>query len=283
MNQDSSNSSSSSSISDASSVDFPSSPEYSSLTASSDESVDTDHQSAIEANSFPSFKIIGDNLDKTIRPRDMRHDHQTKSLHYFHMYAVRDRVNLRAASNAASLPDASVNLVAILPTRSDEERLRQNFAILIARVIKKLMQFFKTFGRGLEKHILHDEYTAMSQKSEVVNFAIYNQRTLHSIIFCCYIYQHFLSLLFKVPLGVLLKSEMCYEDMVGIMDHTHQYVPTLTKEYVYHDASTDSDVKVPIDDFHHILMGKVYNYEDRSVTVISTLIVNFTSLVIIIM
>ena len=70
---------------------------------------------------------------------------------------------------ASSLPSTSVNLTTILPTKSDEERLCQNFAILVARVLKKRMQFFKTFGRGLEKHVLHNEYTAMSQKSEVVN------------------------------------------------------------------------------------------------------------------
>ena len=32
---------------------------------------------------------------------------------------------------------------------------------------------------------------------------------------------HFL----QIPLGVLLKTETKYEDMVGIMDHLHQYVP----------------------------------------------------------
>ena len=34
------------------------------------------------------FKIVGDNLDKTIKPRDMRSNHQSQSLHYFNLYAA---------------------------------------------------------------------------------------------------------------------------------------------------------------------------------------------------
>ena len=43
-------------------------------------------------NSLKTYKIIGDNLDKNVKPsaRDMRSDHQTRSLHYYHAYAVRD-------------------------------------------------------------------------------------------------------------------------------------------------------------------------------------------------
>ena len=39
-------------------------------------------------------KIIGDNINKNVKPRFMRSDHQGKSLHYFHGYAVQDRFNL---------------------------------------------------------------------------------------------------------------------------------------------------------------------------------------------
>jgi len=36
------------------------------------------------------FKIVGDNIDKNVRPSFQRAQHQTKSLHYFNSYAVRD-------------------------------------------------------------------------------------------------------------------------------------------------------------------------------------------------
>lgn len=62
--------------------------------------------------------------------------------------------------------------------------------------------------------------------------------------------------LLQVPLGILLKSETNYEDMVGIMDHLHQYVPTVTKEYVYEDQESGTCNKVSGHHFHYLLMGK---------------------------
>ena len=41
----------------------------------------------------PSFKVVGDNLDKSIRARHETMEHHSKSLHYFHMFAVKDRCN----------------------------------------------------------------------------------------------------------------------------------------------------------------------------------------------
>ncbi len=60
---------------------------------------------------FPSFKLVGDNIDKEVKPRDMRSDHQTKSLHYFHSYAVLDRIDLSGVSDIVTIPEVSeVNL-----------------------------------------------------------------------------------------------------------------------------------------------------------------------------
>lgn len=41
-----------------------------------------------------TFKIVGDNIDKHIKPREMRMDLQAKDMHYFNLYAVRDRVDV---------------------------------------------------------------------------------------------------------------------------------------------------------------------------------------------
>ena len=49
---------------------------------------------------WSGFKIVGNNIDKNIRPSLQRLTHQTKSLHFFHSYAVKDRVNFCSASDA---------------------------------------------------------------------------------------------------------------------------------------------------------------------------------------
>ena len=51
-------------------------------------------------NSWCGFKLVGDNIDKNVRPTHQCLDHQTKSLHYFHAYAVVDRIDLCELSDA---------------------------------------------------------------------------------------------------------------------------------------------------------------------------------------
>ena len=54
---------------------------------------------------YPTFKIVGDNLDKYVKPRDMRIDAQASTLHYFHMYAVRDRLDTSQLSEELPQPE----------------------------------------------------------------------------------------------------------------------------------------------------------------------------------
>ena len=97
-------------------------------------------------------------------------DCQTQALHYFHMYAVRNRINLAEYTDNPSLPEVSLSdLKTILPTTQDQEVLQKNFAILIARTLTKHMPFFKKFWSGRERHLVHKQYEEMSAKSEVVS------------------------------------------------------------------------------------------------------------------
>ena len=121
-------------------------------------------------SSLPSNKLVGDNIDKNIKPQDMRIDNQTKSLHYFHVYDVRDRIDLTDYDDEEPTPDiSSISLDSILPSADDDLALRTNYSILIARVLRKHMPFFKDFSVGLERHIRHEYYEEMSTKSEVVS------------------------------------------------------------------------------------------------------------------
>ena len=44
------------------------------------------------------YKVVGDNVDKKVKPRHMRSDNQSKDLHYFHLYAAKDRIDFSEAS-----------------------------------------------------------------------------------------------------------------------------------------------------------------------------------------
>eukprot|EP00731_Ephydatia_muelleri_P014001 Em0007g1311a len=54
-----------------------------------------------EKETWPGFKRVGDNIDKTIKPRDMRINNQANSVHYFNVYAVGDRINFSHLSSNA--------------------------------------------------------------------------------------------------------------------------------------------------------------------------------------
>ena len=95
--------------------------------------------------SYPQYVLVDDNIDKNVSPHDMRVDHQTKSFHYFHSYAVHDRIDLSEYSNG--IPDIDVEslpLTTFLPSLNDCKKLRENYIILVSRVLVKHLAFLAT-------------------------------------------------------------------------------------------------------------------------------------------
>lgn len=139
--------------------------------ASTDSSVYSDFPAFPHTiSNIPSYKLVGDNVDKEVKPREMRSDHQTRSLHYFHAYAVRDRIDLSSVSDVKVTPDiGSINITDLLPSASDDEELKKNFTLLMCQTLKKYMPFFGKFATGISRHIKHEYFAEMSQKSEVVS------------------------------------------------------------------------------------------------------------------
>ena len=175
--QSSPSSSLSSSTSTTSGSQSPAGPEScSSLTQSS--STDTNGHVVVPSSQrspsiLNSYKLVGDNLDKHVTPREMRVDHQAQSLHYFNCYAVKDRISTFGLEDNPSLPDFSAfSEGKILPTEGDHESLMSNLVILVSRVVKKHFPFFSKFGTGVPKHIEHKFYVEMAKKSEIVSISI---------------------------------------------------------------------------------------------------------------
>ena len=99
----------------------------------------------------------------------MTSEHQTRSLHYFHAYAVRDRIDLSSLSSDPPVPDlGQINFQSLLPSHCDAEVLHKNIAILMGRILRAHMSFFEKYASGLGRHIMHEHYEGMCTKSEVV-------------------------------------------------------------------------------------------------------------------
>lgn len=125
------------------------------------------------------LKILGDNLDKTVRPRDMRSNHQSQSLHYFNLCAVRDRIDFSVFSGESSTIDLSkLDMSVFLPSTADMDALRSNFTILISRILCQYFPSLFEYSSSVAQHIKHKYSQEMSSKSHVVSL-------LHLVAILC--------------------------------------------------------------------------------------------------
>ena len=120
-----------------------------------------------------SYKLVGDNIDKNVKARYMRIEgSRNQSLHYFHSFAVLDRINF------SHLPDVFLHTclnspkqlaLAMLPSKDDDKVLTLLFETHVSRILCTHIPFFKlSFEDIVEWHIHHRYYDEMSAKSEVV-------------------------------------------------------------------------------------------------------------------
>ncbi len=174
------------------------------------------------ARRTPSFKLVGDNIDKTINPRYMRADSKSRSLHYFHAYAVRDRIDttgLNCQLAPTCLPSPAIVAQSLLPSTENDKAIFCNLKILFSRILVETLPFFKTAFSDLVVHrIIHRRSEEMSTKSIVVSERLY--------VIILVVHSDFL----LDSLGVLPKNENKIKEMVDILKHLHQYVPVHTSE-----------------------------------------------------
>lgn len=120
------------------------------------------------------FRLCGDNIDKSVHTRHMRLDRRNQSLHYFHLYAVENRINFvnlpDEVPDNSHITDFRSVAESLLPTTRDDTALKKNIATLISRILCKHVKFFQLSCDDLVKrHIQHRYYEDMSMKSLVVS------------------------------------------------------------------------------------------------------------------
>ena len=130
------------------------------------EQLESQLQHTIASATLPTFKIVGDNIDKTVKPRFMRSDCQSKDLHFFHHFAVQDRVDMSTLSDKPPSPPSSLDSLpeSLLPSKEDNKILAENFAIHISRILATHLEFFKDSRGTITRHIQHDYSKKMAQK-----------------------------------------------------------------------------------------------------------------------
>lgn len=118
-----------------------------------------------------SYSIVGDNIDKSIKPRYQRIGTGNRQLHYFHFFAASDRVGVNELTTPPMPPTITPEMCAssLLPSPTDDRAIHQNITTLVSRI---LATHLETLGfdctRLAEWHIHHEYEEEMAKKSEVV-------------------------------------------------------------------------------------------------------------------
>lgn len=128
-------------------------------------------QESKKASSKHGVKVVGDNVDKNVRPRHQTIEKQTQSLHYFNCYACLDRVDLSGLSDITPVVDIkSIDIKVVLPSSEDVDQLLSNFAVLATRILVEHVPALAKFSGITTDHIKHQHYKEMSTKSKVVGY-----------------------------------------------------------------------------------------------------------------
>lgn len=82
---------------------------------------------------WTGFRIVGDNVDKNFRRSFQRVDYTTRSFHYFHSYAVLDRVDF---SGLSDIPGKGViDTTILVPSDDDNMFDNDNIGFKVCQII----------------------------------------------------------------------------------------------------------------------------------------------------
>ena len=124
----------------------------------------------LEVGHAAGFQITGDNVDLLIKAKHMSSTNQNKSIHWFNLNAVLDRVLGNELSGEKPLKSImDMENVDFLPSVEDNQKFLHDLIPLAARVIADNIPAFKKFGSVVVRHIPHAYSQAMKEKSTQVN------------------------------------------------------------------------------------------------------------------
>lgn len=117
----------------------------------------------------PSYQIVGDNVDLHQKPTHWLIERRARDHRWFHLYAVRDRISGLDQSNDAPIANiATVPVQTLLPSLAECLQLREEFAVLVSRVLVARMAYLEPLKSVVSEHIRHKHYSEVKAKSEIV-------------------------------------------------------------------------------------------------------------------
>jgi len=116
------------------------------------------------------FKVPFDNFDIYQRVREMTEDNQNIDIHWVNHNSVTNRVSGNDLSDAAPICDIlEVNNAKLLPNMPDHMMQRENYIVLVERVLTEELPYLGFCKDAVVRHIPHRHSREMSKKSEKVS------------------------------------------------------------------------------------------------------------------
>ena len=91
---------------------------------------------------WKGFKLVGDNIDKSIHPSFQRYRNSTNSFHYFHYYALLDRLDLSKCLE--SIPTTALNLQQLLVNANNIQQIENDAIVFFSRYVLLGLVFAST-------------------------------------------------------------------------------------------------------------------------------------------
>lgn len=129
-----------------------------------------DLNDAIQANSnlHAGYAIVFDNIDGRLNKRHMTKESQNFDYHWINHKVVMNRVSGHKLDESQR-KIIEVQNIKLLPTVEDQKKQRQNYIVLVARMLVEHLDSFKAFKDVCVHHIPHKYAKEMAMRSETVS------------------------------------------------------------------------------------------------------------------
>jgi hypothetical protein len=145
------------------------------------------------------IRVVFDNFDFRILANILLQNHRNSDMHWIAHYATYDRFATKDLDDTKPLvPDVkSFENVKYLLSPEEMDKMKNEFTILVGRVLVKFFSCMKPISSVIPQHIEHKFSNEMAKKSEIVMLPVvpYNQNK-HSDV--CQYLEWLQNLMFKV-------------------------------------------------------------------------------------
>lgn len=124
-----------------------------------------------DKSSCADFGLNGDNLDWIRRPSIYSKERDTESVHWFSLLAYDNRVTDWDLNDEHPIRDIrELDNSTFIPSPDEHAKLKEEFVVLVLRILVKNCKYFQKFASMVPTHIPHPYSEEMRHQSQVVSF-----------------------------------------------------------------------------------------------------------------